>query len=140
MGKQSDLEKMAAEHVIMSGLPLPIREYSYQNGEKWRADLAWPDYKIIVEIHGGIWVQGRHVRGTGFRDDREKYNTAQINGWIVLEMCPNLITSKEWLVWARDALYSRGWHGPLLCTTTRAAHRRLVAATPRQPEQQSLFG
>jgi len=38
-----------------------------------------------VELHGGTWTGGRHVRGDGFADDREKVNAAQLAGWTVLE-------------------------------------------------------
>jgi len=40
---------------------------------------------IIVEIHGGTYVGGRHVQGAGFGKDREKCNMAQEMGYICLE-------------------------------------------------------
>ena len=50
---------------------------------QWRLDFAWPDRKVAIEIEGGVWSRGRHVRPKGFIDDCEKYNAATLNGWRV---------------------------------------------------------
>lgn len=42
------------------------------------------EFKIAVEIEGGIFVQGRHNRGLGMQGDCVKYNAAQVEGWKVL--------------------------------------------------------
>lgn len=66
-------------------LPAPIEEHKFHPSRKWRFDLAFPQPMIAIEIHGGIWSGGRHTRGMGFENDREKMNEAQIMGWTVLE-------------------------------------------------------
>ena len=66
-------------------LPEPVREYRFDPVRKWRLDLAWPDVLVAVEIHGGNWKRGAHVRPVRFAKDREKMNAAQLAGWIVLE-------------------------------------------------------
>lgn len=49
---------------------------------KFRADIYIPSEKIIVEINGGQWVNGRHNRGgVGYERDLEKMNTAQMYGF-----------------------------------------------------------
>ncbi len=75
----------------LSGLPEPRREFLFHPRRKWRFDLAWPDLLIAVEVEGGIWVGGRHVRGAGYEADCEKYNEAQLAGWMVLRFTPGMI-------------------------------------------------
>lgn len=58
-------------------------EHLFHSTRKWRFDLALPDHQIALEIEGGIWTQGRHVRGSGYENDMEKYNAAQEIGWRV---------------------------------------------------------
>jgi len=75
----------------MSGLPAPQREYLFHKRRKWRFDFAWPDLMIAVEVEGGVWSNGRHVRGEGYEKDCEKYNEAQMMGWMVLRFTPGMI-------------------------------------------------
>jgi hypothetical protein len=75
----------------LSGLPLPEREFLFHQKRKWRFDFAWPELLIAVEVEGGVWVGGRHVRGEGYEADCEKYNAAQLAGWIVLRFTPGMI-------------------------------------------------
>ena len=73
---------------IWTNIPIPEKEYKFHPKRKWRFDYAWPDYKIALEVEGGIWTKGRHVRGTGFLKDMEKYNAATVLGWRVLRTTP----------------------------------------------------
>ena len=75
----------------LAGLPEPQREFLFHRKRKWRFDLAWPELLIAVEVEGGIWVGGRHVRGEGYEADCEKYNEAQLAGWMVLRFTPGMI-------------------------------------------------
>ena len=70
-------------------LPQPTREYSFHPQRKWRIDLAWPKYKIAVEIEGGIYSFGGHVRGAQFEKDCEKYNELALDGWLLLRATPS---------------------------------------------------
>jgi len=47
----------------------------------WRFDWAWPDVMVAVEMEGGVYSLGRHVRGKGYEGDCIKYNFAQSQGW-----------------------------------------------------------
>ncbi len=71
-----------------NGLPVPIPEHRFAPPRKWRIDYAWPEYKLALEIEGGIWTFGRHVRGKGFLSDIEKYNTLTLLGWYLLRATP----------------------------------------------------
>lgn len=54
-------------------------------------DFAWPEYRVAVEIEGGVWSMGRHNRPKGFIADTEKYNAAAELGWIVLRFTAQAI-------------------------------------------------
>ena len=87
----SQPEETFAYQVNILGLPAPIREYRFHPTRRWRSDFAWINYRLLVEIEGGVWTQGRHTRGTGYQSDIEKYNTAQLEGWIVLRFTPSMV-------------------------------------------------
>lgn len=75
------------------GIPAPVFELQFAPPRKFRFDLAWPDKKVALEIEGGVWIGGRHTRGSGFLRDMEKYNLAALSGWTVLRCVPrNLFT------------------------------------------------
>lgn len=61
-----------------------VMEYKFHPVRKWRFDYALLEHKIAIEIEGGIWNNGAHVRGKHYSSDMEKYNQAQILGWKVL--------------------------------------------------------
>jgi hypothetical protein len=46
---------------------------------------------LAVEVEGGSWVHGRHVRAKGFAADCEKYNAAVLLGWRILRFTPAMI-------------------------------------------------
>ena len=76
----------------MNGPPL-VEEYRFHKKRMWRADYACVEGKVIIEIEGGIFVRGRHIRPQGFINDCSKYNTATLDGWAVIRLPPNLIDS-----------------------------------------------
>ena len=87
--RKSALEENLWMYFKQSGLPMPQREYYFAMPRKWRFDFAYPVSKIAIEVEGGIWVQGRHSRGSGMLKDMEKYNEAAKRGWRVLRYASN---------------------------------------------------
>lgn len=81
-----------------------VLEYVYHPTRKWRLDFAWPELRVGLEVHGGVWTHGRHTRGGGFTNDREKMNEALTLGWIVIEVTPDQISDGTALRWVREAL------------------------------------
>ncbi len=81
--KLSQPEETFALHLKAEKLPTPRREYRFDQNRRWRADFAWPGHMIAVEIQGGTWTQGGHVRGTGYEKDCEKHNAMVEQGWHV---------------------------------------------------------
>ena len=89
----SDLEELLAQHIQYAGLPTPEREYRFAPPRRFRADFAYPDKMLLIEVEGGVWTQGRHSRGAGYSKDVEKYNLATVNGWHLLRFTGDMIKS-----------------------------------------------
>ena len=55
-----------------NGPPLE-REYRFRHERRWRADFAQMEARVLIEIEGGIWVNGRHNHA---RDSMPIWNRA----------------------------------------------------------------
>lgn len=66
-----------------------VKEYKFHPKRRWRFDYAIPNHKIALEVEGGVWTGGRHIRAQGFLGDMEKYNTATLMGWRVFRTTPD---------------------------------------------------
>ena len=98
-----DLKAIAAKHarealvqhmrrdLLAIGAPPWVVEYRFDPGRQWRADIAWPALGVLLEVEGGTWVRGRHVRGAGYRRDCEKYNAAALAGWRVFRVTSDMV-------------------------------------------------
>ncbi|AXY56827.1 DUF559 domain-containing protein [Acinetobacter chinensis] len=60
-----------------------VQEFRFNPERKWRADFHLVDTKILIEVEGGVWSNGRHTRGKGYIADMEKYNSAALLGYSV---------------------------------------------------------
>lgn len=100
----SALEDYLLACIQVQGLPEPVREYRLLPPRRWRCDFAWPGLKLAVEVEGGGWTNGRHVRGAGFEADCEKYNEAALHGWTVLRVTGHMIRDGRALGYLRRAL------------------------------------
>ena len=72
--------------------PVLEKEFRFHPVRKWRADFAHIPSRTLIEIEGGIYVNGRHNRGAGFAADLEKYMEASLAGWRVIRLGPNQLT------------------------------------------------
>jgi len=109
MSKKSEAALLLETHMLELGMNF-FPEVKFCETRKWRADyLACKASRkkqpeALVEIEGGGYVQGRHVRGKGFHDDLIKYATATAMGYVVFRFDPQMIESgqakeflKQWL-------------------------------------------
>lgn len=100
-----------------AGLPMPKPEYRFHPERKWRFDYAWEgktyphwcydcgrSLQLALEVEGGVWVQGRHTRGSGFVKDMEKYNEAAAQGWRILRVTPARLCHPDTIDLIRRAL------------------------------------
>lgn len=76
------------------GIGEPVKEYRFAPPRRFRFDYAFLAEKVALEVEGGIWTGGRHTRGAGFEKDREKYNLAAVEGWVVLRTTPSELATK----------------------------------------------
>lgn len=69
------------------------QEFKFHPTRKWRADFHLKGKKILVEVEGGIWSNGRHTRGKGYLGDLEKYNAATMMGYQVIRFSTEQVKS-----------------------------------------------
>jgi len=74
-------------------LPDPVLEHRFHPTRRWRFDIAYPDKMVAIEVEGGTWTGGRHIRGSGFGKDCVKYNAATLMDWKVLRFTGDMIKS-----------------------------------------------
>ncbi len=70
-----------------------VAEHRFHPARDWRFDFAIPDCRVAIEVEGGAFIGGRHVRTDGYLRDLEKYNEAASCGWIVLRVLPSELLS-----------------------------------------------
>lgn len=87
----SQLEDTLLLHIVAAKLPRPEREFAFAKPRRWRFDLCWPDRMLAAEVEGGSWIQGRHSRGAGMRNDCGKYNEAVLRGWRLLRVTADMV-------------------------------------------------
>src|SRR5205823_2497115 len=73
--------------------PRLVRERRFCPARKWRADFVHDPSNTMIEIEGGTFKGGRHVRGRGFQADCEKYNAAAVAGWTVFRLTGPMISA-----------------------------------------------
>lgn len=100
----SYLEEQFERVIHRHQLPQPVREYRFK---KWRFDFAWPVLKIAIEIDGGTFAGGNHVRGMGYQRDCMKNNAAQVEGWAVLRADREMVGSEDFAVIVKKMLLER---------------------------------
>lgn len=78
---ESHLEDLFRRVVSRTSLPLPVEQHRVFNGrrEVCRADFAYPDHLIAIELDSEKW----HMDPETFQRDRLKQNELQALGWRV---------------------------------------------------------
>lgn len=71
-----------------------IREFKFSKSRRWRADFAHLESRTLIEIEGGVHVNGRHNRASGFFADAEKYLEAVLSEWRVLRLTEKQINAQ----------------------------------------------
>lgn len=100
-------QRLLASALTASGLCV-CTEHRFHPTRRWRIDIAVTrrerTRKLAIEIDGGVWVQGRHTRGTGVLKDNEKMAHLAMDGWLFLRVTPQQVTSGQALTWARQII------------------------------------
>ena len=79
----------------------------------WKFDFCWPQFRLIVEIDGGVWKPGggAHSHPVDLERNRLKRNDAALAGFSVIAFPPEDFTGRkrEAMEFVVRALASRGW-------------------------------
>ena len=88
---------------------VPERQYKFHPTRKYRADFAFPQYKVLVEIQGGSYTRGAHHTPKGYSQNCLRQIEATILGWrmiyfdTILMKNPNrCVELTEKVVYGRD--------------------------------------
>ena len=85
------------DQIVEAGLPEPFREFVWHPTRNFRADLAFPDRKFIVEVDGAV-----HRIKSKFARDIERHNLLVREGWIYIRVTPEMVRSGEALQWVKE--------------------------------------
>lgn len=100
---RSALEDRLALHLRANGIAY-VREFSLP-GRMFRWDFSFPEARLLVEVHGGIWMKkGAHNTGAALTRDCEKAAFATAHGWRHFAVTGQQITSGKACEWIKDAL------------------------------------
>lgn len=101
---QSYLEAALQRLILRFDLPNPVWEYKFHN---YRFDAGYPKAKVFIEVDGGTYNGGDHVRGVGYRRDCEKNNLAQLEGWVVLRADREMVFTEDFAMMIKQTLMMR---------------------------------
>lgn len=87
-----------------AGIRRPVHEFAFLDGRRFRFDYAWPESFVALEVDGGLFSDGGHVRGAHIRTTHEKMNRAAGLGWRVLYTTPEGLCTKDVREFIRAAL------------------------------------
>lgn len=104
------LEAVFEQHLTWSGMrALFEAQVKFHPTRQWRLDYFAAEYSLAVELHGGTFSQGKHVRGEGFQNDREKANAAAELNITVLEFTSDMLQNGTAIAQTQRMLLARGW-------------------------------
>ena len=81
-----------------------VKEFRFHPTRRWRFDYAIPSHKIALEVEGGVFTGGRHIRSKGFIGDMEKYNEAARLGWTVVRVIPAELYTRKTVQLLRELI------------------------------------
>lgn len=105
---QKQVAKMKREQyedALARQLPVFLRferQFKFLPDRAFRADFAFPDARLLVEVDGGMWIRGSKSHGAGgYELDRERDALAMMAGWVVLRVTPGQVKdgrAADWVV------------------------------------------
>lgn len=84
----------------------PIRNHAPFAHNDMEFDFCWPNFKIAIEVQGGIDIRTRrsgHLNHAGIRRDMYKLNLAQIHGWMLFQFPPEICKDDDY--WQKYGLF-----------------------------------
>lgn len=90
------LEDEMARQLNDAGLTRYDRQFRFLPPRRFKADFAFQQHKLIVEVDGGQWkFNTGHNNGQGKERDCIRDAEAAIAGWTTLRFTTNLVRSGE---------------------------------------------
>lgn len=92
------LEDQFAAQIVTHGLPEPVREFQFADTPvAWRWDFAFVQYRLLVEINGGIYQDPPtgHRSISGLLRDYAKLNAATQRHWWSMSFDNKAVESGE---------------------------------------------
>lgn len=116
-------EQEARQFCVMAeryGIGIPEREYEFRAGRGSAFDFAWSEFKVALEVEGGIFARQGHGSMVRIAIDMEKYNAAAAHGWLVLRCVPGQKDVTRWRTSTKTGLRTPTpiYSVPGLCTFT----------------------
>lgn len=104
------LEALFEQYLTWSGMRAVFEtQVRFHPTRQWQLDFYAEQYRLAVELHGGVFSSGRHVTGTGFTEDRTKINAAHELGITVLEFTSAMLSDGTAIAQTERLLMARGW-------------------------------
>lgn len=105
----SHLEDKLGMQLAAAGFNAFKRQFRAIPGRQFRWDFAWPDDKLLVEVHGGTFGRGRqaHSTGIGISRDLEKLNLATLAGYRVMAFDVKHVNDGRALAWIQEFFRKR---------------------------------
>ncbi len=75
----------------------------------WVFDFAFLAEQLLVEIDGGIWIQGAHAHPTDITRNMTKQNDATLAGFQVVRFTPAEVRSGHAVAFTQRVLAAKGW-------------------------------
>ncbi len=77
--------------------------------KRWIADYANHEFKVMVEIDGGIWTGGAHGHPVDITRNMMKQNDAALLGYQTLRFATDWVKNKHAIEFLQRFLFSKGW-------------------------------
>lgn len=99
-------------------LPAVVTQFAIANSldllnkrRRYRFDFGFPDFNLLVEINGGIWLSGggAHSHPLDVERNQRKQNDATLWGYYVLQFTPDEVTNRHAISFTQKVLFARGW-------------------------------
>jgi len=100
-------EKTLIFQIKAAGIPEPKTQYKFHPKRDFRADIAWPHIRFMVEVDGGTWLEKSAHSGAGHERDCIRDAEAFLLGWMVLRVTPGMIESGVAIGYIERLFYGR---------------------------------
>jgi very-short-patch-repair endonuclease len=111
--KNARFENELAFQIRTRRLPEPETQFYFAAEIKRRfsSDFAWPEFRLLVEIQGGIWMRGGggHSHPMHIEKDVERQQVATLLGWHLLPVTTDQVRKGEAIEILIRVLMARGW-------------------------------